>query len=265
VSNVEAVFHRCRAEGRIALVAYLTVGYPAPADTVPLVQALVEGGFDIVELGVPFSDPLADGATIQRASQRALANGINLARALASAAALRGTVAAPLLLMGYYNPFLRYGLERLAADAARSGIQGLIVPDLPPEEADELAAAIAPHGIDNISMLAPTSGPARMAIVGRQARGFVYCVSLAGVTGARRSLSSDLEPFLAEARRHTDLPLAVGFGLSRPEHVAAVARVADGAVVGSAIIDLIDALPPAERAAGLRAFAASLRTAALRN
>ncbi len=264
MSQIAATFRRCQAEGRLALVAYLTVGYPTPADTLPLVEALAEGGCDLIELGVPFSDPLADGATIQRAGQQALANGMNLARCLETAAALHERVAAPLLLMGYYNPFLRYGLARLARDAATAGVQGLIVPDLPTEEAGELVAALIPQQIDNVSLLAPTSGPARIAAVCRQARGFIYCVSLAGVTGARREVSAELAPFLARVRGHTALPLAVGFGLSRPEHVAAVAQVADGAVVGSAIIDLVDSLPPAERAGGLRRFAASLRAAAQR-
>ncbi len=264
MSRIEATYRRCQAEGRLALVAYLTVGYPSPADTLPLVEAMVEGGCDLIELGVPFSDPLADGATIQRASQRALANGVNLSRCLETAAALRERVAVPLILMGYFNPFLRYGPARLARDAAAAGVQGFIVPDLPAEEAGDLAAALAPYRIDLVSLLAPTSGTQRIAAVCRRARGFIYCVSLAGVTGARSELSAELGPFLARVRRHTALPLAVGFGLSRPEHVAAIARVADGAVIGSAIIDLIDSLPPVARADGLRRFAASLRAAALR-
>ncbi len=262
--DIEATFARCRAEGRIALVAYLTVGYPTLAATPELVEALVEGGCDLVELGVPFSDPLADGATIQRASQRALANGGNLALTLEVAASLRQKVEVPLLLMGYCNPFYRYGLTRLAASAAEAGVQGLIVPDLPPEEADDLLAALAPYGIDNIAMAAPTSGPARIETICRRASGFVYCVALTGVTGARQTLAPDLGPFLARVRRQTQLPLAVGFGLSRPEQIAAVAQLADGAVVGSAIIDLIDSLPAGERAAGLRRYAASLRAATYR-
>ena len=261
MSRIEATFRRCRQEGRIALAAYLTAGYPTVADTLPLVEALVEGGFDLVELGVPFSDPLADGATIQRASQQALANGITVARCLELAAALRQAVPAPLILMGYFNPFFRYGLGRLAADASAAGVAGFIVPDLAPEEADEMAAALAGRGIDRVGLVAPTSSAGRIAKVAGQASGFVYCVALAGVTGARREVSAELAPFLSLVRRHTTLPLAVGFGLSRPEHMAAVARIADGAVVGSAIIDLIDSVAPGERAAALRRFAASLRAA----
>jgi tryptophan synthase alpha chain len=261
---IQETFARCRDQGRIALIAYLPVGYPTLADTPELVAALVEGGCDLVELGVPFSDPLADGATIQRASQRALANGVNLSGALETAARLRQRVDVPLLLMGYCNPFYHYGWHRLAAAAAAAGVQGLIVPDLPPEEADELLAALAPHGVDNIAMAAPTSGPARLVTICRRASGFVYCVALTGVTGARQGLAPDLGEFLARVRRQTELPLAVGFGLSRPAQVAAVAQLADGAVVGSAIVDLIDSLPPAERATGLRRYAAELRGATLR-
>ncbi|MHB1134966.1 MAG: tryptophan synthase subunit alpha [Chloroflexota bacterium] len=264
MSDLDATFARCRREGRIALVAYLMTDYPTSDATPDLAAALVEGGFDIVELGVPFSDPLADGAAIQRAGQRALANGSSLARALATAAALRERTPAPVLLMGYYNPFQRFGLSRLSAAAAGAGVQGLIVPDLPPEEAGELEAALAPHAIHNIRLLAPTSGPRRVATICQAASGFLYCVALTGVTGARQALAADLGPFLARVRRETDQPLAVGLGLARPEHVAAVARMADGAVVGSAIVELLDSLPPAARASGLRRYAASLRAVAWR-
>ncbi|MHB1133623.1 MAG: tryptophan synthase subunit alpha [Chloroflexota bacterium] len=264
MSDLGATFARCHREGRIALVAYLMTGYPSLREVPELAAALVEGGFDIVELGVPFSDPLADGAAIQRAGQRALANGSSLAQALITAAALRERIEVPQLLMGYYNPFYRFGLSRLAAEGAAAGLQGLIVPDLPLEESCELDAALAPHGLHNIRMLAPTSGSERIAKICRAASGFLYCVSLTGVTGARQALSADLGPFLARVRAETTLPLAVGFGLSRPEHVAAIAKMADGAVVGSAIVDLLDSLPAAARASGLRQFAASLRAAAWR-
>ncbi|MDA8218474.1 MAG: tryptophan synthase subunit alpha [Dehalococcoidales bacterium] len=262
MSSIEATFHRCRAEGRLALLGYLTAGYPTPADTVPLVEAIVSGGFDIVELGVPFSDPLADGPTIQRASQTALANGMNVRRSLEITAELGARLPVPIVLMGYYNPFFRYGLDRLAAEADEAGVQGFIVPDLPSEEAADLQAVLAPRGMDYIGMLAPTSDATRMEAVCRDATGFIYCVSLAGVTGARATLSAQLPEFLGRVREHTSLPLAVGFGLSRPEHIKSVAKVADGAVVGSAIIGAIDAASPQRRQEHLRTYAESLRAAA---
>ena len=258
MSTIERTFARLRAEGRAALMPFLTMGFPERDSALELVPAVVEGGADLVELGVPFSDPLADGATIQAASQRALENGMTLALCLEQAAALRARgITVPFVLMGYYNPILQMGEVLFAERAAAAGIQGVIVPDLPPEEAGALQEALRRHGLDLIFLLAPTSDEERVRLVAQRASGFIYLVSLTGVTGARDRLPPGLEAFVARVRRATSLPLAVGFGISRPEHVAQVARVADGVIVGSALIRAIaQATNPAEAA---RQFVASLK------
>jgi tryptophan synthase alpha chain len=257
---VAGAFAAAKAAGRTALMPFVTAGYPSLAMSERLVPALERGGADLIEIGVPFSDPLADGATVQRASQAALANGVRLADCLALAARLRAEhgVRVPLLLMGYFNPMLQYGPARLAADAAAAGVDGFIVPDLPTEESDELLAACRAAGRDLIFLLAPTSTEARIAEVARRASGFVYCVSLKGVTGARERLP-DLSAYLARVRRQTDLPLAIGFGVSTAAHVRQVGEVADGAVVASALIDHLDGIPEAEQPAAAEAFVAALR------
>ena len=239
---------RARDEGRVGLIAYITAGFPEPDATPALVQALVDGGADAVELGMPFSDPLADGASIQRASAKALQGGMTPARCLETIRDVRGRgVVIPLIVMTYYNPILAYGQDAFVRDAAAAGMDGLIVVDLPPEEAGELAAQCRARGLDLIPLLAPTSTDERVALALRLASGFVYCVSVAGVTGAREALPETLGGFLARVRRQTELPLAVGFGISRREHVEALAGKAGAAVVGSAIVDVIEASPRAER------------------
>lgn len=262
-SRIAATFAALRREGRVALMPYLTVGFPDVETTLAGVPALIRGGADLIELGMPFSDPIADGVTVQRANQHALEHGIWTGTALDVARTLRERgVAAPLLAMGYVNPLLRYGLDRFAADCAAAGIDGLIVPDLPPEESDELAAACRRHGRDLIMLLAPTSTEARIAAVARRATGFIYCISLTGVTGARASLAEGLAGYIARVRRHIDLPLAIGIGISTAAHVAEVAQIADGAIVGSALINRLEEVadrPVEERAAALEAFARGLR------
>ena len=258
-SRIAAAFVQAQAEGRTAVIPFVTAGYPNLAMTERLVPALVAGGADLIEIGVPFSDPLADGTTIQRASQAALANGVRLADCLALVRRLRAAgVAVPLVFMGYYNPILQYGLERFAADSAAAGLDGVIVPDLPTEESDELLAACRRHGRDLIFLLAPTSTEQRIRDVAERAGGFVYCVSLTGVTGARDKLP-DLEEYLARVRQHTALPLAIGFGISTPEHVREVGRVAEGAIVASALINHLDGFPPEEQPAAAEAFVRGLR------
>lgn len=258
-SRIPAAFAAARAAGRTALMPFVTAGYPSLATTEAMIPALVRGGADLVEIGVPFSDPLADGTTVQRASQAALAQGVRLVDCLTLVARLRAEhgVRVPLILMGYYNPFLRYGVEGLVADAAAAGVDGFIVPDLPTEESDELLAACRAHRRDLIFMLAPTSTDGRIAEVAKRASGFVYCVSLTGVTGARAALP-DLAAYLARVRRRTPLPLAIGFGVSTPDHVRQVGAVADGAVVASALIDHLDRLPEAEQPAAAEAFVRAL-------
>ncbi len=257
MNRITATFDRVRREGRAALMPFITMGYPDLESALDLVPALVEGGADLIELGIPFSDPLADGATIQATSQQALDNGMTLALCLEQVAALRARgVEVPLILMGYYNPILQMGGAKFAEEAARAGADGVIVPDLPPEEADELRTALHAHGLALIFLLAPTSDDERVRLVAEQATGFIYLVSLTGVTGARDQLPPDLADFVARVRRTTDLPLAVGFGISRPEQAAMVAQMADGVIVGSALLRTIgDADDPI---AAARAFVRQL-------
>lgn len=262
MSRIAETFARLRSEGRIALMPYLTVGFPERESTLELVPALEAAGASLFELGVPFSDPLADGTTIQRATQRALEHGVTMADCLATVAELRARkVTAPLLLMGYYNPLLRYGLERACADLAAAGGDGWIIPDLPLEEAADLRQIAAAHQLDLIMFIAPTTPPARIAQIVTHASGFIYIVSLTGVTGARQALAGNLADLIATVRQQTDLPLVVGFGISQPAHVADVARIADGAIVGSALIDRIERLPPAERVTGAAAYVRELLSA----
>jgi tryptophan synthase alpha subunit len=255
VSRIQQALASAREEGRVAVIAYLTAGYPEPEVTPGLVRALIEGGADVIELGVPFSDPMADGVSIQRASFRALEQGMTPARVLALIRELRqGGVVIPLILMTYYNPILAYGQDDFLNDAAKAGADGLIAVDVPPEEAEQLSASCHASGLDFIPLLAPTSTDDRVALAVRQASGFVYCVSVAGVTGARRELPPDLGAFLQRVRRQTDLPLAVGFGISRREHVEALRGQADAAIVGSAIVDSIEAAPQQEREKRVREY-----------
>ena len=255
MSRVEAALASARAEGRVAMIAYLPAGYPEPGATPGLVRALVDGGADLVELGLPFSDPLADGATVQRASFRALEQGMTPTRLLALIRELRqGGVVIPLIVMTYYNPILAYGQEAFLNDAATAGADGLIAVDVPPEEAEQLSQSCRASGLDLIPLLAPTSTDDRVALAVRQASGFVYCVSVAGVTGARDELPPDLGTFLERVRRQTELPLAVGFGISRREHVEALSGRADAAIVGSAIVDCIEASPQNEREKRVREY-----------
>ena len=256
MSRIGETMARLRQEKRLGLIAYLTVGYPDVEATLRLVPALAAGGADMVELGVPFSDPLADGTTIQRASHHALQQGVTPAVCLDVVRQLRARgLAMPLLLMGYYNSILAYGIDEFARDAAGAGADGLIEVDLPPEEAAGVRTACAGRGVDLIYLLAPTSSDERIALVATQASGFIYCVSLTGVTGARGELPSELPQFLARVRRHTSLPLAVGFGISKREHLKTVAGLgAEAVVIGSAIIDVIDRAPAEEREERVREY-----------
>ena len=262
-ARIERAFAKARAEKRLAIVVYVTVGYPDPGATAGLARAAVDGGADLIELGVPFSDPLADGATVQRASEIALRNGTTLERCIAEGASLVRDRGVPVLLMGYTNPFLQHpgGLAGFAAEASRAGLAGIIVPDLPAEESAEFAAALDPAGLTRIDLYAPTTPDERLARLAPRSRGFVYCVSLTGVTGARRSLGADVAEFVGRVRAHTKLPIAVGFGISEPDQVRALRGVADGIVVGSAALDVVTRAAPAERTSALRAFVAALATA----
>ena len=240
---------------------YTPAGFPNLPVSEEIILNLVEGGADLIEIGVPFSDPLADGPTVQRASQVALGNGVRLADCLDVVQRLRAVhgVTIPLILMGYYNPILQYGIERFAADAAAAGVDGVIVPDLPVEESDDLLTACREHERDLIFMMAPTSTDERMAEIAARSSGFIYCVSLTGVTGSRSALP-DLGPYLQRIRTHTSLPLAIGFGVSTPVQVRQVAALADGVAVGSALINALEQVLPAAMPAAAKAFIEHLRT-----
>ena len=225
--------------GHKALIPYLTVGYPSVEATLELVPLLARAGCDAIELGIPFSDPLADGPTIQSASQRALQQGVTPTLCLELARALRGLVSVPLVFMTYYNPVLACGPEAFCAACAEAGVAGLIVPDLPPEEADELAVATLRHGVDLTFLVAPTSSEERLAFVAQRSRGFLYLVAVSGVTGPRESLPADLPAFAARAKRHSKLPVCVGFGIATPQQARQVAQLADGVIVGSRLIQLM--------------------------
>ena len=253
-TRIAAAFEAARGVGRAALMPYFTLGFPDPQTSLEIVTAISQAGADLIELGIPFSDPLADGPTIQRSTQIALEAGANLAGCLEMVAALRSneSVEQPLILMGYFNPILAFGLERFVAEAVIAGADGLIIPDLPPEEAGEMEAACQEHGLALIYLVAPSSTPERLALAARRTSGILYLVSLTGVTGARASLPPDLHGFVervrAQARPNT--PLAVGFGISTPEQVSAVAGLVDGVIVGSALIEAVSGAPdPAEAAA----------------
>lgn len=265
IQRIRDAFARARREGRAALAPYLAIGHPSPAATPALVRAVEEAGADLMELGIPFSDPLADGPVIQMATQRALQQGMTVAGCLQMVRTVRAQgVVMPLILMGYYNPLLAYGPERFCRDAAAAGADGLIVPDLPPEEGEALEEFCASQGLALVYLLAPTSTPERIRLVLSRTRGFVYCVSVTGITGARERLPVGLADFIARVRaairqqEGEELPyLAVGFGISTPEQAAVVGRLADGVVVGSALVKRMhDAPDPVEAA---RAFVGSLR------
>jgi len=255
VSRLAAAFARARAEGRVALMPFMTVGYPDFEESVALVRGMVEAGADGIELGIPFSDPLADGPTIQRASTAALAAGATPAMAIDVVRRLRQSgVEVPLILMGYCNTFFAYGEERMISDAARAGADGFIIVDLPPEESDGTLARCRGAGLDLIYLVAPTSDDARIAEVTSRAGGFIYCVGVVGVTGARDRLAEELPAFLRRLRERTDLPLAVGFGISKREHVEALSGLADAAIVASALIEIVEQSPRSERVKRVRDY-----------
>ncbi len=225
---------------RIAFMPYFTLGYPNYETSLDIVQACADAGADMLELGIPFSDPLADGPTIQHSSHVALENGMTVERCLQGVRALRERgVRQPLLLMGYLNPLLAYGLPQFVADAAQAGANGFIIPDLPPEEARELQALCRQKGLDLAFLLAPNTPEQRMRRIVRESSSFVYLVSVTGVTGARDALPPSLPDFIRRVQAHTEKPLAVGFGIATPEQAAAVGRLADGVIVGSALIKAV--------------------------
>jgi tryptophan synthase alpha chain len=241
-----------------ALIGYITVGYPDMESTPEIAAALAESGCDIIELGIPFSDPLADGATIQKASYQALQRGTSPQGCLEVAAEISRRISVPLAFMTYYNPVLNFGLEKFCQSCIKAGINGLIVPDLPPEEGTELETITRRNGLDLIYFLAPTSTEERIKYVAERSRGFIYLVSLTGVTGARDTLPPELDSFVRRVRQTAKQPLCVGFGISSPEQAKRVATTADGVIVGSRFIQLIE---EDSTLSSLRSFVSSLREA----
>lgn len=259
MKSIKNTFSITRSEKRPALIAYLTVGHPSITDTPSLVKAAINGGADIIELGIPFSDPLAEGPTIQRSSAAALTLGVTPETCLETCATLRDDgVETPIILMGYYNPILAYGVESFITKAARAGVNGLIIVDLPPEEGEAVKNKCTENDLDLIMLLTPTSTNERIERISAQASGFIYCVSITGVTGARSSLPTTLPTLVQRIRERTDLPIAIGFGISQREHIQSLAKYADGAVVGSAIIDAIDRATPEERVNKVQEFMKTL-------
>jgi tryptophan synthase alpha chain len=237
VERISAVFKQAKAEKRAAFMPYHAMGYPTRERTLEIVAALAESGADLFEIGIPHSDPLADGPTVQTATYTALTQGTTVADCLAMVRELRAAgVAQPFCAMSYFNPLFAYGVDRFVADAVAAGIDGLIVPDLPPDEAGEVEAACRAAGIATVYLLAPTSTEGRIRLVAQHATGFIYMVSIAGITGARNELPPDLAAFVRRVRGYTDLPLAVGFGIGTGAQAAAVAQIADGVIVGSALV-----------------------------
>jgi len=241
-TRIGRLFGTLAREHRKGLVAFLTAGDPSPAHTPALVAAMVRGGADLIELGVPFSDPIADGPVIQRAGERALTAGTSLAVVLDIARRIRAASEVPLLLFTYLNPVLRYGLERLARDAASAGIDGCLLTDASVEEAETYVETMHRHGLDTVFLAAPTSTARRIRLVAKYSTGFVYLVSRTGVTGERESLSASVAPLVEAVRGATDLPLAVGFGVSTAAHVGELGRQVEAVVVGSAFVRLIERL-----------------------
>jgi tryptophan synthase alpha chain len=259
-NRIDETLAALRSEGKSALAPFVTLGYPDKATSEAMAESILESGADMLELGIPFSDPLADGPTVQMTSFRALENGTNLQMALESLQTLRTRgITSPLIFMGYLNPFLNYGIEKFAKDASDAGIDGIIIPDLPPEEAPPYQAILESQGIYLIPLLAPTSTDARIEQACKQARGFIYCVSVTGVTGARSELSGGVEGLARRIRKHSDLPILVGFGVSRQEHVENIARFADGAILASAMLDSVSKAPIEDAAETAARFIRRLR------
>jgi tryptophan synthase alpha chain len=262
VSRIDATFDRLRASGRKALIPYVTAGDPSLETTPAILKALIDAGADIIELGVPFSDPMADGPVIQRASERALANGVSLTAILALVRRFREHErTTPIVLMGYANPIEAMGTVRFADAARDAGVDGVLVVDYPPEEAEEFSAALVARGIAPIFLLSPTTPEARIEAVARLARGFVYYVSLRGVTGASHLDTGDVARKLAQVRRHVRIPVGVGFGIRDAEGAKAIAAEADAVIIGARLIQEIEAGPAAQAPQRAGAWLATIRRA----
>ena len=259
-NRIDSKLASLKNAGRKAIVLYITAGFPDVEKSMAIAKCIAQAGADIIEIGVPFSDPLADGPTIQRSSFHALKHNVTLDTCLDMLRRLRKDgLDTPIVFMGYYNPLLQYGPERFVMDASKAGLDGLIVADMPTEEVAPLAKVCNPKSIHVIPLLAPTSTDERIAAACKSARGFVYCVSLTGVTGARTGLSANIAPLVERIRKHTSLPVLIGFGVSTREHVKAVNGVADGAVIGSALINAIEKAKDGQEAKAAVEFVRSLK------
>lgn len=264
MNRIEKCFNELNKRGEKALVCFLTSGDPDFATTVKLVEEIAKSGADIVELGIPFSDPLADGPSIQSSSFRALQAGATVRGVLDNVKSIRERCDVPIVLMTYYNPIQKYGLARFAEDAARSGADGVIMTDLPAEEAADWKTAADAVGIATVFLLAPTSTKDRIELAAKMGSGFMYCVSRTGVTGARNEAPVELKELVGTIKLVTDLPVVVGFGISSPEHVKYVTQIADGAVVGSALVNIIaDSADPGDPVANTGKFVRSLKEGAV--
>ncbi|MGH8729237.1 MAG: tryptophan synthase subunit alpha [Burkholderiales bacterium] len=262
MSRIESAFARLQSERKKALIPFITAGDPQPSLTVPLMHSLVSAGADIIELGVPFSDPMADGPTIQRASERALAKGVSLKNVVELVAAFRkDDRKTPIVLMGYANPIEAMGIEVFAQSARKNGVDGVLVVDIPPEESHELSMCLDDHEIASIFLLAPTSTDARIAEVAKLARGYVYYVSLKGVTGAAHLDLSEVEEKLPRIRKHVKLPIGVGFGIRDEQSARAIGRIADAVVIGSRIVEEIQSSPPEKVLQNVSNFVSRIRSA----
>jgi tryptophan synthase alpha chain len=260
MTRIGETFATLRPSREAAFVAYLTAGDPSLDVTPDLLEALVAGGADLIELGVPFSDPMADGPVLQRAAARAIERGTTLGRVLEMVATRRRAFPVPIVLFGYYNPLLRYGIDAVACDARAAGVDGFLCVDLPPEESEDLGAALARNDLDLIRLLAPTTPPRRVRTIAAAASGFLYFVSVLGVTGARSALPSALPDLVHRVRGLTRLPIGVGFGVQAPEQAGWIAGFADAVIVGSAIQRLVEEHGP-EAATRLEAFVRTLKEA----
>jgi tryptophan synthase alpha chain len=239
MSTITGVFKKLKKTGKKALIPYLMAGYPSLDDTKRYVVELEEAGADIIELGIPFTDPLADGPTIQRASEEALKGGVTLRKVLFIVKKIREQSKIPIVLMTYYNPVFKYGIETFVSDAVSAGVQGVIIPDLIPDEAGDFAALAKRYGLDTIFLLAPTSTEDRIKKVTRASTGFIYYVSITGITGAQLAVDKAMKDTLSLTRSMTGKPVAVGFGITSPEEASTVSKLADGIIIGSAIVRLI--------------------------
>lgn len=240
MNRIAIKFSELKANNEKAFIPFITAGDPSLDMTMSLLSVLESAGADIIELGVPFSDPIADGPSIQRSSIRSLENGTSLSKVMDMVSKVRSVTQIPIVLMGYYNPIFKYGVKRFVKDAVELGIDGVVVADLPPEEADDMISSARKYNLSTIFLIAPTSTPERIMFISEASTGYIYCVSSTGVTGARNKISDTLSQMVNQVRRYTEKPIAVGFGVSNPEQAKEIAQFADGVIVGSAIVNIIE-------------------------